>query len=233
MGAYAGVHQFCRIGAHAMIAAGAIVLQDVPPFVTAAGYPAKPARHQQRGPAPARLHGRGHPRGPARVQDALPRRARRSTMPGRRWPPPPRRRRRWPRWSISSPCPGAASSAEIPIHSASMDDAVSRSGRVTIGIVAGEASGDALAATLIHAVRARMPQARFVGIAGPRMEAAGCEAWYPLETLAVRGFVEVLSRLPQLVRPAARAVSAPGRRARARVRRRRRAGFQPRPRGAS
>jgi UDP-N-acetylglucosamine acyltransferase len=36
------VHQFCRIGAHAMIAAGAIVLQDVPPFVTAAGYPAKP-----------------------------------------------------------------------------------------------------------------------------------------------------------------------------------------------
>ena len=43
LGAYAGVHQFCRIGAHAMIAAGAIVLQDVPPYVTAAGYPAKPA----------------------------------------------------------------------------------------------------------------------------------------------------------------------------------------------
>ena len=42
MGAYSGVHQFCRVGAHAMIAAGAIVLQDVPPFVTAAGYPAKP-----------------------------------------------------------------------------------------------------------------------------------------------------------------------------------------------
>jgi UDP-N-acetylglucosamine acyltransferase len=37
------VHQFCRIGTHAMIAAGAIVLQDVPPYVTAAGYPAKPA----------------------------------------------------------------------------------------------------------------------------------------------------------------------------------------------
>lgn len=42
LGAYAGVHQFCRVGAHAMIAAGAIVVQDVPPFVTAAGYPAKP-----------------------------------------------------------------------------------------------------------------------------------------------------------------------------------------------
>ncbi len=69
---------------------------------------------------------------------------------------------------------------------------------MTIGIVAGEASGDALAATLIHAVRRRLPQARFVGVAGPRMEAAGCEAWYPLEMLAVRGLVEVLSRLPQL-----------------------------------
>jgi UDP-N-acetylglucosamine acyltransferase len=42
LGAYGGVHQFCRVGAHAMIAAGAIVLQDVPPFVTASGYPAKP-----------------------------------------------------------------------------------------------------------------------------------------------------------------------------------------------
>jgi UDP-N-acetylglucosamine acyltransferase len=42
LGAYAGVHQFCRVGAHAMLAAGAIVLQDVPPYVTAAGYPAKP-----------------------------------------------------------------------------------------------------------------------------------------------------------------------------------------------
>ena len=71
---------------------------------------------------------------------------------------------------------------------------------VTIGIVAGETSGDALAATLIHAVRARLPDARFVGIAGPKMQAAGCEAWYPLETLAVRGFVEVVNRLPELVR---------------------------------
>ena len=43
LGAYAGVHQFCRIGAHAMLAAGAIVLQDVPPYVMVAGYPAKPA----------------------------------------------------------------------------------------------------------------------------------------------------------------------------------------------
>src|SRR5438477_9463805 len=41
-GGFVGVHQFCRVGAHAMVAAGSIVLQDVPPYVTAAGYPAKP-----------------------------------------------------------------------------------------------------------------------------------------------------------------------------------------------
>jgi lipid-A-disaccharide synthase len=71
---------------------------------------------------------------------------------------------------------------------------------VTVGIVAGEASGDALAATLIRAVRAQFPEVRFVGVAGPQMEAAGCEAWYSTERLAVRGFVEVIAHLPQLFR---------------------------------
>lgn len=42
LGAFAGVHQFCRVGAHAMLAAFAVVLQDVPPYVTVQGYPAKP-----------------------------------------------------------------------------------------------------------------------------------------------------------------------------------------------
>ena len=80
-----------------------------------------------------------------------------------------------------------------------MRDGPSRPGVITIGIVAGEASGDALAATLIRALRAKLPQARFVGVAGPRMEAAGCEVWYPLETLSIRGLVEVLPRLRQLL----------------------------------
>ena len=71
---------------------------------------------------------------------------------------------------------------------------------VTIGIVAGEASGDALGAIVIAAVRARIPEVRFVGISGPRMEAAGCEGWYPIERLSIRGVVEVLTRLPELVR---------------------------------
>ena len=48
-----------------------------------------------------------------------------------------------------------------------MRDVDGESAPVTIGIVAGEASGDALAATLIHAVRSRRPWVRFAGIAGP------------------------------------------------------------------
>ena len=54
LGGFTGVHQFCRVGAHAMVAAGAIVLKDVPPFVTVAGYPAKP-----RGPNSEGLRRRG------------------------------------------------------------------------------------------------------------------------------------------------------------------------------
>ena len=68
-----------------------------------------------------------------------------------------------------------------------------------IGIVAGEASGDALGATLIAAVRARLPHVRFAGIAGPKMAAAGCDVWVPSEKLAVRGIVEVVRHLPELV----------------------------------
>ncbi|MEO8506750.1 MAG: lipid-A-disaccharide synthase [Betaproteobacteria bacterium] len=81
-----------------------------------------------------------------------------------------------------------------------MPDATSRVQPVRVGIVAGDAAGDALAAALISAVRARHPDVQFVGIAGPRMESAGCDAWFALEKLAVRGFVEVLSHLPELLR---------------------------------
>jgi len=63
---------------------------------------------------------------------------------------------------------------------------------LTIGVVAGEASGDLLGAHLIGALRARLPEARFTGIGGPRMQSAGLKALYPMEKLAVRGYVEVL-----------------------------------------
>lgn len=63
---------------------------------------------------------------------------------------------------------------------------------LTIGVVAGEASGDLLGAHLMRALREHLPQARFTGIGGPRMQAVGLEALYPMEKLAVRGYVEVL-----------------------------------------
>lgn len=67
-----------------------------------------------------------------------------------------------------------------------------------IGIVAGEASGDLLGSLLMHALREALPGARFVGIGGPRMESVGMEVLFPLERLAVRGYLEVLKHLPGL-----------------------------------
>ena len=61
-----------------------------------------------------------------------------------------------------------------------------------IGIVAGEPSGDLLGGALVQALRRHVPGARFVGIGGPKMVAAGVQALFPLEKLSVRGYVEVL-----------------------------------------
>ena len=68
------------------------------------------------------------------------------------------------------------------------------------GLVAGETSGDNLGGSLIRALGERAPGVRFIGVGGPRMRAAGCEAWYPAETLAIMGLAEIVRHLPRLLR---------------------------------
>ena len=62
-------------------------------------------------------------------------------------------------------------------------------------MVAGEASGDMLGSMMIQALQRRFPNAEFVGIAGPKMQSAGCRTLFPMETLAVNGYAEVLRNL--------------------------------------
>ena len=69
-----------------------------------------------------------------------------------------------------------------------------------IALVAGEASGDQLGAALINQLREKFPQAKFAGIGGKRMQAAGMDAWWDAEQLAVFGLFEVLSHFPRLLR---------------------------------
>jgi lipid-A-disaccharide synthase len=73
-----------------------------------------------------------------------------------------------------------------------------RSG-LTVGVVAGEASGDNLGAALIEALRERVPDVRVVGVAGPKMRAAGCEVLADADELALMGLTEILRHLPRLV----------------------------------
>ncbi|HTH95566.1 MAG TPA: lipid-A-disaccharide synthase [Rhodocyclaceae bacterium] len=69
---------------------------------------------------------------------------------------------------------------------------------VRIAMVAGEASGDQLAAHLIEALRVHLPDAEFYGIGGPRMQSVGFKALWPAEKLAVNGYAEVLKRYREL-----------------------------------
>ncbi len=64
--------------------------------------------------------------------------------------------------------------------------------KIVIGIVAGEASGDLLASHLMAAIRLARPEVEFVGIGGHRMQSAGMQVLFPMEKLAVFGYVEVL-----------------------------------------
>ncbi|OGS83442.1 MAG: lipid-A-disaccharide synthase [Gallionellales bacterium GWA2_59_43] len=71
--------------------------------------------------------------------------------------------------------------------------------KIVIGIVAGEASGDMLGSHLMMALKEVRPDLHFVGIGGPKMQSAGMEVLFPMEKLAVRGYVEVLRHYREIV----------------------------------
>ncbi len=70
----------------------------------------------------------------------------------------------------------------------------------TIGLVAGEASGDMLGAHLMQALAARRAGLQFEGVVGPRMLQVGARALFSSERLAVNGLADVLVHLPGLLR---------------------------------
>ncbi|CAM5180463.1 Lipid-A-disaccharide synthase OS=Castellaniella defragrans OX=75697 GN=lpxB PE=3 SV=1 [Castellaniella defragrans] len=67
-------------------------------------------------------------------------------------------------------------------------------------VVAGEPSGDLLAARMIRGLQALESGVHAMGIGGPAMERAGFEAWHPMDALSVFGYVDALRRAPGLIR---------------------------------
>ena len=66
--------------------------------------------------------------------------------------------------------------------------------------LAGETSGDFIASLVLPHVAALYPDEKMSGIGGDRMIAAGLDAWHHSSVLSVRGYVEVLKKLPSLLR---------------------------------
>lgn len=70
---------------------------------------------------------------------------------------------------------------------------------IRIGIIAGEASGDLLGASLIQELKQYYPNALFEGVGGPKMIAQGFHSFYAMDRLSVMGFIEPLKRLFEIL----------------------------------
>lgn len=75
---------------------------------------------------------------------------------------------------------------------------ISHSNDLNIALVAGESSGDQLAADLLKGTRAAYKDVHAVGIAGEAMIRQGVNAWWPSQSLAVRGYFEPIKHLPRI-----------------------------------
>ena len=70
-----------------------------------------------------------------------------------------------------------------------------------IYIIAGEPSGDQLGGRLINSIKEKMVgNIEFFGVGGPEMEAQGLQSIFPMSELSVMGLMEVLPRLPNILR---------------------------------
>ncbi|MDA7417496.1 lipid-A-disaccharide synthase [Xenophilus arseniciresistens] len=70
--------------------------------------------------------------------------------------------------------------------------------RPVFSLVAGEPSGDLLAGLLMDGLQTRWPEVASVGIGGPQMLARGFQSWWPMDKLAVRGYIEVLRHYAEI-----------------------------------
>lgn len=69
-----------------------------------------------------------------------------------------------------------------------------------IAVIAGEHSGDLLGSGMLRELRVRYPNAEFIGVGGPLMQAEGLQSLVPMDDLAVMGIAEVLGSLVKLLR---------------------------------
>lgn len=72
--------------------------------------------------------------------------------------------------------------------------------KIKVALVAGEASGDILGGALMRELRGQHPDIEFIGVGGSQMQEQGLQSFFPMERLAVMGLVEVLGRLPELLK---------------------------------